>query len=220
MPHWVRCKLNALHRPTISLNVQNSILACAVQSFCNVAQYNLDREQSSTKRRRSRMRRQQGRSFKEVKSTTHEATPGEAPMEIEDALSNPISEPLVRQHVVVGINEVTRTLENLASSYRIAVTPNAVRHGDVVPSSLTPRSISRLVIACRGDVDPPILIDHLPNLVAACNSAHKALNSVDSEKIWLVPMSKGAESTLAGALRLRRASVILIEVVAFCYNCI
>ncbi|KAI0801015.1 hypothetical protein C8Q74DRAFT_1239913 [Fomes fomentarius] len=194
--------------PTIPVNVQNSLLACAVQSFCSVARYNLDREQASTKRRRSRKNRQQCRSFNEVKSTTLEATHGEAPVEIEDAPSDPINEP---QHVVVGINEVTRTLENLASSYRIAVTPNAVRHGDVVRSSLTPRSISRLVIACRGDVDPPILIDHLPNLVAACNSAHKALNSVDSEKIWLVPMSKGAEGTLAGALSLRRASVILIE---------
>lgn len=180
--------------------------------FRDVAVYHIDRDQLGRKRRRSpdSHERRSSKKPKGVPSDTLGPTKGDAPASMEvDRLS---SYPSILQHVKFGINEVTRHLEILASSYRKFVPADSSRTREEVTSKDSDAvSKSRIVIACRGDVDPPILIGHLPNLVATCNSLRQ--HTPTSQGTFLVTMPKGAESTLAEAMGLRRVSVILIEVV-------
>ena len=114
--------------------------------------------------------------------------------------------PPVLRHIIVGINEVTKELEALAKLHRETIAekaPSAVHRLDV--------SSARIVLVCREDVDPPVLIGHIPHLVAACNSTRHRLTG--GLPIWLVPLAKGSESSLAAAIGLRRAAVIAIKVV-------
>ncbi len=117
--------------------------------------------------------------------------------------------PLVLSSLAVGINEVTKRLESLAASHRSQVETRLDLN--TIPTSPSP---SRLVIACRADVDPPILLGHIPNLVATCNSARKVYgtDSPQSGGTWLVPMPKGTEEALSAAMGLRRVSILLVEV--------
>lgn len=109
-------------------------------------------------------------------------------------------EPSILKHLTVGINEVTKRLEAQASSAR------RIQIGS--SSNKTPSDIPLLsvVFVCRADVDPPLLVDHLPHLVAAGNSSPAAC------AVKIVPLPKGAESALSKALGLRRAAVIAIDV--------
>ena len=210
-------------RPLVTTNVQNAILAWVVENFQGVAQYNLDREHASRKRRRARSSGG-SRSTKRAKTAQADETSESSgaietvdPSSMSDTVVEPAVELSVLKHVILGVNEVTRRLEHISQSYRESVTPVTTQQGARVPS--TPPSTStpstsrgRLVIACRADVNPPILLGHFPNLVAACNSMHQGSSPVGQGKTWLIPMSKGAENTLADAMGLRRVSVMLIEV--------
>ena len=62
-----------------------------------------------------------------------------------------------------------------------------------------------LIFTCRADIDPPLLVDHLPHLVAACNALQK-------DPVKLVGLPQGAEATLAKALGLRRVTIVGIDV--------
>ena len=71
------------------------------------------------------------------------------------------------------------------------------------------------MVACLGDINPPALVSHLPQLVASCNVSCLSTPSSDGRRqVWLVPFAKGAEESLAEALGLRRASVLVLKV---CY---
>ena len=124
-----------------------------------------------------------------------------------DTSTEPLkSTPPVLRHVTVGINEVTKELESLTKLYRETLpgeAPQAVQPLDV--------SSARLVLVCREDVDPPLLINHIPHLVAACNSMRP--RQTGKSPVYLVSFSKGAESTLAAAMGLRRAASMAIKVI-------
>ncbi|KAI0715346.1 hypothetical protein C8Q76DRAFT_453485 [Earliella scabrosa] len=203
--------------PPVTTNVQNAVLAWVVDNFQGVAQYNLDREHASRKRRRacssggSRSSKRAKTAQADEPSESSGAIGAVGPSSMSDAVVEPAVEPSVLKHVVFGINEVTRRLEHISQSYREGVTPVTTQQGARVPSTPPSTSSGRLVIACRADVNPPILLGHFPNLVAACNSMHQGSSSVSPGKTWLIPMSKGAEDTLADAMGLRRVSVMLIE---------
>lgn len=145
-------------------------------------------------------------SFLEIE--THERTSNGA-----ETNAEPTEEaPPVLGHITVGINEVTKELEALARQHREILAekaPSAVHSLDV--------SSARLILVCREDVDPPVLIGHIPHLVAACNSTRHRLTG--GSPIWLVPLAKGSESSLAAAMGLRRAAVIAIKVVYFISVC-
>lgn len=107
-----------------------------------------------------------------------------------------VEQPETFRHIVVGINEVTKRLESQISGRRISMSG-----GDVLI-----RPPLKIVLVCRADVDPHLLVDHLPHLVAAYNSAHP----LDVAK--LVPLPKHAEDALAQVTGLRRAAVIGLDV--------
>ncbi|KAI0756750.1 hypothetical protein C8Q80DRAFT_53649 [Daedaleopsis nitida] len=158
--------------------------------FRDVAVYHIDREQSGRKRRRSpdsHECRSSKRPKVAVPSDTLSPAMADGPASME--FNQPSSYPSILQHVRFGINEVTRHLESLASSYRKSVTADGARTREVTSVDSDAMSKARIVIACRGDVDPPILIGHLPNLVAACNSLRK--HTTTSQRTFLVPMPKG-----------------------------
>jgi len=109
--------------------------------------------------------------------------------------------PRILQHLTVGINEVTKRLESQIQHRRTTVVTTAEDS-----ETASPRPNLKIILVCRADIDPPLLIDHLPHLVAAYNSIQT------SDTIKLVPLPRGAESSLAEAIGLRRAAVVGIDV--------
>ena len=198
------------------MNIQNMLLARVVSMLDGVAQHQ-NASQEKRKKRKATMKSTRSRKRVKTSHTTYQnaGTLGEDDVaqpeggDGEELADEPIAvPPAVLQHLVIGINEVTKTLESLARAFRESVsaddpTKEAPRHDSDNPHG-------RIVLVCKEDVDPPILIDHLPNLVAACNSARHRSSTPDVT--WMVPLSKGTESTLADGLGLRRASVMIIEV--------
>jgi len=121
----------------------------------------------------------------------------------EDSQSGP---PTILRHITVGINEVTKRLESqIESARRTMMVPDAVSVG-----SSKSRPVLKIIFVCRADIDPPLLIEHLPHLVAAFNSSQ--LSSQTSESIKIVPLPNGAEFALAEAMGLRRVAVMAIDV--------
>ncbi|KAH9486497.1 hypothetical protein JR316_0000562 [Psilocybe cubensis] len=94
-----------------------------------------------------------------------------------------------------GINEVTKKLETQIHNFHL------LQVVDVPEPSLP----LKYVFVCRSDVDPPLLIDHLPHLVAAYNS------NCLRDPIKLVTLPQGAELLLAQNLGIRRVTVIAID---------
>lgn len=107
--------------------------------------------------------------------------------------------PPVVQHMSIGINAVTRMLERLAKALR---QPPA-------PDYNTDIHCSIMVLVCRNDVNPPQLIDHIPSVVAACNSA---ISQTQQTRVWLVTLPSGAETLLSNATGLRRVAALSIAV--------
>jgi hypothetical protein len=107
--------------------------------------------------------------------------------------------PSLLEHCTFGINEVTKRLEALANP----ATTNEAR------STTGPRL--RVVLVCRADVDPPLLIAHFPILVATCNSSLPVDSSHD-KFVKLVTLPMGAEHSLAEITGLRRVAVMALDV--------
>ncbi|KIK97552.1 hypothetical protein PAXRUDRAFT_212549 [Paxillus rubicundulus Ve08.2h10] len=109
------------------------------------------------------------------------------------------------QHLIIGINQVTRALERQLQFSRRRITlctsSQCVDQPDVPPSNMA------IVFVCCADLDPPVLVDHIPYLVAGCNSAKNAPPTV----IRLVPLPKGSEAIISQTIGLRRAAVIGID---------
>ncbi|KAJ2931850.1 hypothetical protein H1R20_g5245, partial [Candolleomyces eurysporus] len=108
--------------------------------------------------------------------------------------------PPILDHLVCGINAVTKRLEAQARQVRRSVIISS-KPLDELEAALP---IS-LVFVCRADVDPPILINHLPQLVAACNSVPS------KAPVKIIPLPKESEGILAEKLGIRRASVLALD---------
>ncbi|EIN13943.1 hypothetical protein PUNSTDRAFT_95379 [Punctularia strigosozonata HHB-11173 SS5] len=203
--------------PSLAPNVQNTLLARLIALAEAVGNYHLERErQSKQKKRERRISQRRHDAAREAPKTQQAAndpqdsvcslslTPaGPAPHE---GMSYP-EEPAILKHLVVGVNEVTKRLEDLARQFqRTDVNLNSTR-GDRT-------STVAVVFICREDIDPPMLVSHFPSLVASVNSALARAASSQAHNvpyIKLVPFHKGAEASLAAAIGLRRAAALAIE---------
>lgn len=118
----------------------------------------------------------------------------------------PTLPPELWHHVVFGINEVTKRLEEQSQARRhIVSSVGSVQTPDVhVPLAL--------VLVCLADVNPRLLVSHIPPLVAACNSRPKASPGLDV--VHLVPLPRHSETQLADAFGVRRLSIIAFDVSA------
>ncbi|CDZ98790.1 RNase P, subunit Pop3 [Phaffia rhodozyma] len=65
------------------------------------------------------------------------------------------------------------------------------------------------LFACLGDISPPSLVSHLPQMCAAYNGRRKALNL--EGRVTLVSLGVGAEALLASALGVRRCAVLGVK---------
>lgn len=108
------------------------------------------------------------------------------------------------QHVTVGINEVTKRLESQCKKQRTIFSRQQVSEVDETPKNPS----IYLILVCRPDIDPPLLVAHIPHLVAACNSTPNGTH----DRVMLVTLPKGAELSLSQALGLRRAAVMAFDV--------
>ncbi|KZT61211.1 hypothetical protein CALCODRAFT_47148 [Calocera cornea HHB12733] len=68
----------------------------------------------------------------------------------------------------------------------------------------------RVILVCRPDISPPLLVAHLPLLVAAYNSL-LPLSELDGAGVHLVTLPKGGELALAASVGLRRVAVLAFD---------
>lgn len=112
-------------------------------------------------------------------------------------------------HMTIGINEVTRRLELQLKSARHSIALTTTPHASPILPNIPPIAA---VFVCRADVNPPILLDHIPHLVAGCNSIRPGSNTQGARQpLKLITLPKGSESALSQALGLRRAAVIAVH---------
>lgn len=204
------------NRPSIPLNLQNAILAKIIQVLDGISQY---QHQKFTKKRKRKHKDKANPSSKRQKhegeATGHvnddvPLIPPQNPQFNASSVTSPEKEtldsPSLFRHILYGINVVTKRLEEQTRAARrpvIASVPNQTME-DSTPAV-------KYVFVCRNDVNPTLLLDHLPHLVAAYNSTRPSSYTI------LVLLPKGAEFLLAQALGIRRVSVFGIDVCAnFC----
>ncbi|KAJ3725574.1 hypothetical protein DFJ43DRAFT_1147016 [Lentinula guzmanii] len=194
-----------IHWPSISVNLQNLVLAQVLSLLDGVSEYQRTRlqllkkrkrEQSETARPRKKKRETEAKTNGlENSSTTTAADSGSSftstDMQTDITFPNP---PAILAHLTTGINQVTKRLEVLVRT----------RRGGIVDKDTHPIGI-RIVLVCRADVNPPMLIDHVPHLVAAYNSTKPP------DPILLVSLPQGAELTLSEVMGIRRVAVMAIN---------
>lgn len=119
--------------------------------------------------------------------------------------SPPLAKPEILNHVLFGINEITKRLESQSAALR--------------SSSPLPSPPIRLVLVCRPDMDSKHMVAHFPTLVAACNSARppipESTDQAPAERppdLLLVALPRGAEETLSTAAGLRRCAAVAFDV--------
>ncbi|KIK70694.1 hypothetical protein GYMLUDRAFT_65907 [Collybiopsis luxurians FD-317 M1] len=181
-----------IHWPSVPVNLQNLVLAHISSLLSGVLEY--QKSKSLLNRKRKREEHEKIGSRKKKQADASDSTPVQSfaaasEMQVDTVVPN---RPEILAHVVTGINTVTKRLETLVRSRRGGATD------DSLPGL-------KLVLVCRADVNPPMLIDHLPHLVAAYNSTKPP------DPILLVPLPKGAELILADIFGLRRVAVIGID---------
>ena len=210
-------------RPSVPVNVQNAVLSRLIFSLEGVAAHHSSRSAHARGEKRQRKDQQTGPNKRRKTPsgsegdisdpiTTSVGSPSapDEPMDIQTTdqeTVTPTAPPII-PHLIMGINRVTRRLEGQARAYRqtLTATKTITDDGTSQPPPSGPISV---VFVCRADVDPPLLISHLPTLIASCNSSRKALTDPNSyPPIKLVPVPKGSESLLAEATGLRRLAVL------------
>ena len=176
------------------MNIQNVVLARLVASLENVT----PRPQTSRKFSPQTRRNPGGNvDIPEVEFGNIQTNP-----------SRPCAERVsgASPHLVIGINAVTRALESQLRLIRKHVVIDNRSQNSDLPPRLPPSPIV-VVFVCCSDVDPTALIDHIPYLIAGCNSPKNV-----AQQIRLVPLPKGSESTISQILGVRRAAAVAFRV--------
>ncbi|PFH49686.1 hypothetical protein AMATHDRAFT_147193 [Amanita thiersii Skay4041] len=196
--------------PKVPLSVQNSVLTEIISALRGVADYHNMVRQLNRKRKkaqRSLSPNQKQKIDMEAETTKLPGTQmaihddNESDGDDYDSDVPDIPAHTVVTHLVAGLNQVTKRLESQVRSVRsssLITTSTSQPHVDKKPDLC-------FIVACRADVDPPFMIDHLPHLVAA-------YNSLGSNSIRLVTLPKGSEATLAEVFGVRRVTVIGLDV--------
>ncbi|TFK36976.1 hypothetical protein BDQ12DRAFT_686182 [Crucibulum laeve] len=202
--------------PSVPVNLQNSTLVRIIPLLQGVAHYHHVRSKLVKKRKHDALNAEGKKSapkHKRRKIGAEDTAQQTEEMDVEPPIiinstptaSHPVEStqdadvlheaPEVLKHITFGINEVTKKLEAQIRDARRTLLLKA-------ESEATPTPSLKVLLVCRADVDPPLLIDHLPHLVAAYNSAQT------QDTIKLVPLPKGAELTLADTIGVRRVAVL------------
>jgi ribonuclease P/MRP protein subunit POP3 len=207
---------NCYNRPSVPINLQNAVLAYILQILEGVSEYHDNRSTLSRKRKRAgkscdaftkdKSRKLQGQESANCQDDAVSSLVEQPSKPSNDKDGVNIGEmttksPSILRYIVYGINAVTKRLELQSKSLHRPTTVISI------PAVETQTSRPfKYVFVCRQDVDPAILVDHLPHLVASCNSAQA------SNQVKLVPLPKGSELVLAQTLGIRRVTVLGIDV--------
>ncbi|PPQ67363.1 hypothetical protein CVT24_011546 [Panaeolus cyanescens] len=167
--------LSSILRPSMSINSQVSILDELLQSLREIVASTPHNHVTARKRKRT---------------SVEQSATGEDPQPIHKG-----PQPDLTSHFIIGINSVTRRLESDLRRLRVHQIPEATKD---------PTSPLKCIFVCRADVNPSLIIDHLPHLVAAYNSRQK-------NPVLLVPLPEGAEQAIAQTLGVRRAAVLALN---------
>lgn len=213
-----------IFRPKVAINVQNMLLARILDVLEGSAELHRSRKKNlRLKRAASPSGCQRGKPElndanqhgRILETGTMEEQPiiisADVPNTTENITSSAMQDEAMdhSQHLSIGINEVTKVLEGVCKENRLHISAQNADDGREIPSS----DITRLVLVCQADVNPPTLIAHLPQLVASCNSLRQIPSPEEaSTKTLLAPLPIGAEASISFALGFKRASVILIDV--------
>jgi ribonuclease P/MRP protein subunit POP3 len=108
--------------------------------------------------------------------------------------------PEISGSIVVGLNNITRSLESLSKSSK---PPNAPYPPDGERESLVDDARHFSAVFVLRSSQPPILHSHLPQLIATASLAHPNLPATR-----LVQLSNGCDARLCEALGLPRVSFI------------
>ncbi|KXN88788.1 hypothetical protein AN958_06657 [Leucoagaricus sp. SymC.cos] len=192
--------------PSIQTNIQNSILALLVDLLDGVAEFHRDYSRSRKRKRKaekdnSPLHTKKQKPHEDPPVTAHKSTEEEPSLQPD--LTEKSEPPPILQHLIYGINAVTKRLERQIGD---------TRSKSVLATATQPKAAEenfdpiRYLFVCRADINPPILIDHLPHLVATYN----VLRKQELPPIILATLPKGAEATLAQAVGVRRLAVLAI----------
>jgi len=213
---------NTASRPSVPVNVQNAVLSRLILSLEGVAAHHASRSAHARGEKRQGKSQQTGPNKRRKTASGNEGgipnpitTPDE-PMDVQTTDQETVipAAPPIIPHLILGINRVTKRLEDQARAYRQTLTATKTNADDDGTPQPQPSGPISVVFVCRADVDPPLLISHLPTLIASCNSSRNALTDPNSyPPIKLVPVPKGSESLLADATGLRRLAVLALDVI-------
>ncbi|KIL71664.1 hypothetical protein M378DRAFT_183036 [Amanita muscaria Koide BX008] len=174
--------------PSISTEVQNELLTNLVSVLEGITEYQGTLSQLNRKRKHQ----DQEQSVEESQ---------EPDMQADDDDNRSSARPLV-EHLTIGLNAVTKRIEDQIRGKHQNSRTIPEESNNTLPET-TPDLC--LVFVCRADIDPPLLVDHLPHLIAACNALHE-------DAVRLASLPRGAEATLAKTLGLRRVTVIGLDI--------
>lgn len=220
-------------RPSVPLNIQNMVLSSLLVLLEGVGEFNLHKQIINRKikrLKRTKERKERARAKKRAK----EGEEGNDPIEptrkepldqqmldisnnrTEDSLTTDVAstslpKPPILSHLTCGINEVTKRLEKQARSrrYQQLVSVSGPSGPTTISSSELIEIPLSCVFVCRSDIDPPLLVAHLPELVASCNVP---IPSRPLTPVHLISLPKQAESALAESLALKRVSILAFDV--------
>ncbi|KAH9452297.1 hypothetical protein MJO29_008714 [Puccinia striiformis f. sp. tritici] len=128
-------------------------------------------------------------------------------------------------YIVSGINSVTKALEKEITENRANIAAPRQTKDSKNPSStlevgLTEKPYHRrlsFIFVCRNDMNPVSLLDNLLPTVANLNQHLLQCQLCVTEDlavqplVLLIPLPKGAENSIAGALDLKRAAVVALR---------
>ncbi|KAK1231635.1 RNase P and RNase MRP subunit [Marasmius sp. AFHP31] len=205
--------------PSIPVNLQNLILAQTVTLLDGVSEYHRSRGLANRKRKREKNEKEKpkkkakkdGMSVDQVDVEAGATQMEQDTFRESQTRSQTLDQPSVLSHVTVGINAVTKRLETQLGQQRRNVTISSST-STLETNPLPLPSPIRVVLVCRADVNPPILIDHIPHIVAGYNSSLPP--GGEDKPILLISLPAGAEHTLADAFNLRRVAVVGLDLLS------
>ncbi len=195
------------------MTLQKSILECILDLLDGASDYHHHR--CVTRRKRKRVCKATERALQKNKEASepaelslneHSSNDQDVQMHLDQKIQqceiqdDDIEPPIFLRHLSYGINVITKRLELQTQSARL---PNILPLPET--SQIPPKPL-KYVFVCRADVDPPLLIEHLPHLVAAYNSVRP------SQYVKLIPLPQGSESVLAQILGIRRVTALGLDV--------
>ncbi|KAF7303309.1 Deoxycytidylate deaminase [Mycena kentingensis (nom. inval.)] len=179
--------------PSIPMSVQTTTLDLILEMFGNVAEYRSSRKRAHKGPDASNKKRKIG---EDASAVAGDSSQTDAPPPLE----NENDRPAILNHMSFGINQVSKRLDAQIRLVRKVTSFPAIQ------DNRPPLPPLKLILVCRGDIDPHVLIDHFPHQIAAFNAGKP------EQPLKMIYLPAGAEARLAVAMGVRRIAVLGLDV--------